>query len=74
MNKTIYTKAYKLVVKKLVIARKSAGLKQSEVANKLKCTQSYVSKSETGQLRLDIIQLKEFAEIYKKDIKYFIED
>jgi len=27
---------------------------------------------ESGQRRIDIIQLKEFAKLYKKDIHYFI--
>jgi len=38
----------------------------------LKKTQSYISKIESGQRRLDIIQLKSFAKIYKKDLEYFI--
>ena len=72
MNKTIYSKAYKKLLARLQKARKEAGYKQREVAEKLKCSQSYVSKSENGQLRLDVVQLNEFAKLYRKDITYFI--
>ena len=69
MAKTIYTKAHRNLVKK---ARKDAGLKQEDVAKKLGRTQSYVSKIEAGQLRLDIVQIKELSKIYKKNPKSFI--
>ncbi|MFA5389300.1 MAG: helix-turn-helix transcriptional regulator [Candidatus Omnitrophota bacterium] len=73
MVKTIYTKTHKSLVKRLVRARKAAKLKQEEVAEKLGKTQSYVSKIESGQCRLDIVQIKELAAVYKKDPKDFIE-
>lgn len=72
MTKTIYTKSHKTLVNKLIKARKKIGLKQAEVAKKLGKTQSYISKIESCQCRIDIIQLKEFAEIYKKNIGHFI--
>lgn len=72
MNKAIYTKTHKTLVEKLKEARKKAGLKQTDVAEKLGKTQSYVSKIESGQCRIDIIQLKELSEIYKKTASYFI--
>ncbi len=72
MNKTIYTKSHSYMVRRLIKARKNAGLKQKEVAKKLGRTQSYISKIEAGQRRIDVIQLKEFAEIYKKRLDYFI--
>jgi len=72
MDKTIYSKPHRHLVKQLVNARKQAGLKQEEVARKLGRTQSYISKIEVGQRRIDIVQLKEFAEIYKKKLDFFI--
>lgn len=72
MVKTIYTKAHKNLVKELIKARKAAGLKQEKVAKKLGKTQSYISKIESGQCRLDIVQIRELAAIYKKDLKDFI--
>jgi len=72
MDKTIYSKPHRRLVKQLVNARKQTGLKQEEVARKLGRTQSYISKIEVGQRRIDIVQLKEFAEIYKKKLDFFI--
>ncbi|MFA4826987.1 MAG: helix-turn-helix transcriptional regulator [Candidatus Shapirobacteria bacterium] len=73
MDKTIFTREHKLLTKLLRQARIDAGLDQIQVAKLLKKTQSYVSKIESGQRRIDIIQLKEFARIYKKNINYFLD-
>lgn len=66
MPKSIYSKEYKNVIKKLKKARFDAGLKQRDVVLKLKKPQSYISKIERGERRVDIIELKELAVIYKK--------
>jgi hypothetical protein len=42
------------------------------IAKKLKRMQSYVSRVEVGEQRLDILELKRFATMYNKDINYFI--
>ena len=72
MDKTIYSKGHKALVGKLIQARNERGLRQGDVARLLGRTQSYVSKIEAGQRRVDIIQLKEFAKIYKKSIDFFV--
>lgn len=72
MSKTIYSKGHKALVEKLIKARKDAGLRQEDAAKLLGRTQSYLSKIEAGQRRVDIIQLKEFAETYKKPVSFFI--
>lgn len=72
MSKSIYSKDYKNVVEKLKKARLDNGLKQSDVAQKLKKPQSYISKIERGERRVDITELKDLAKIYKKDITYFV--
>jgi len=71
MPKSIYSKDYRNIIEKLKKARLDASLKQSEVAQKLKKPQSYISKIERGERRIDIAELKELAKIYKKDITYF---
>ena len=72
MDKTIYTRGHRAIVAKLIRARKEMGLKQEDVSKLLGRTQSFVSKIEAGQRRIDVIQLKEFARIYKKDLSFFI--
>jgi transcriptional regulator with XRE-family HTH domain len=47
----------------LVAKRKKAGLTQNELAEKLSRPQSYVSKYENGERRLDVIEFMEIAEV-----------
>jgi len=72
MTKAIYLKEYKQIAEKLKQARILAGLTQKEVAKKLNKPQSYISKVERGEQRIDIIELKLFAELYKKDLNFFV--
>lgn len=72
MPKSIYSKEYKTVVERLKKARQESGLKQEEVAFRLKKPQSYVSKTERGERRLDVAELKKIADIYGKPLDYFV--
>ncbi|MDD4477317.1 MAG: helix-turn-helix transcriptional regulator [Patescibacteria group bacterium] len=72
MPKTIRTSEYKQVVERLKQARLDVGLTQKEVSDKIKKPQSYVSKVEAGEQRLDILELKLFAKLYSKSLDYFI--
>jgi len=72
MSKAIYSKDHQYIVGQLKKARQEAGLEQEQVAKILKRTQSYISKIESGQRRIDIITLKDFAKVYKKDINFFL--
>ncbi len=72
MSRIIYTKEYKEIIKRLTKARKKASFTQKEVADKLGKPQSYISKIESGERRLDVLELKKFANIYKKDSSYFL--
>jgi len=72
MNKSVYTKDYKEIIERLKTARIEVGLAQQEVADKLGKPQSYISKIESGERRLDVAEIKKFAIVYKKDISFFI--
>lgn len=72
MNKAIYSQTHKDLIGKLKQARIDAVLDQEEVAKLLGKTQSYISKVESGQRRVDIVQLKNFAKIYGKPLGFFI--
>ena len=72
MAKSIYGAEYKKVLENLRKARMEAGLRQEDVAQKLSKPQSYISKIERGERRIDVIELKAFARLYKKSLDYFV--
>jgi len=72
MTRSIRTKEYAYFVERLRKAREEAELTQVQVAKKIKRPQSHISNVESGQQRVDVVELQIFAKIYKKDIKYFI--
>lgn len=56
MAKSVFTSDYENFLVLLVKARKSACLTQMQLAEKLKRPQSFVSKYERGERRLDVIE------------------
>ncbi|OGH84521.1 MAG: hypothetical protein A2261_02745 [Candidatus Magasanikbacteria bacterium RIFOXYA2_FULL_44_8] len=72
MPKTIRTSEYRQIVERLKQARLDVGLTQKQVSEKIKKPQSYVSKVEAGEQRVDVIELKVFSDLYKKGLNYFI--
>lgn len=68
----MHSEDYRQVIKRLKEARLDAGLSQQNVADKLGKPQSYISKIESGERRLDVAEIKKFASIYKKDVSFFI--
>ena len=74
MTRSRQTKEYAYFVERLRKAREEAGLTQIQVAKKLKRPQSHISNVESGQQRVDVVELQFFAKLYSKDIKYFIKN
>jgi transcriptional regulator with XRE-family HTH domain len=58
---------HKLVGECLAKARKTAGLTQAELAGLLKKPQSFVSSFESGQRRIDLLELLRIAHVLKAD-------
>lgn len=63
MGKSIHTAQHEHLCALLIAERKNVGMTQEELAKRLGKHQSYVSKFETGERRLDVI---EFMEVAKK--------
>ncbi len=59
--KTIHTAPYQHFLALLVEARKTSQLTQQELSEKLGRPQSYVSKYERGERRLDVIEFLEVS-------------
>ena len=57
MAKTIRSKGQVALVNALADARDRAGLSQEDLAQRLKCHQSLVARIESGQRRIDVVEL-----------------
>ncbi len=42
------------------------------MARKLRRPQSFVSKCESGERRVDVVELAEFARLYRKPLSFFM--
>lgn len=72
MDKTIYTREYAVLLRLLREARKAAGLTQVDLAKRLRQSQSFVSKIERGDRRLDVIQLRTLCRLYGLSLPQFV--
>ena len=73
MGVSVYSVRYKAFLKRLRQARAEANLTQVEVAQKLNQPQSYVSRCESGERRVDVVELTDFATVYQKTLDYFVD-
>lgn len=58
LEKSLYTSEHRIVTELLREIRLEAGLTQIQLAESLEQSQSFVSKYERGDRRLDIVQLR----------------
>ncbi len=72
MTKSVFSKGYDRFRELLVAARIGAGLTQAEVAARLDRSQSYVSKYEQGERRIDVIEFLEICEAVRFNPEIFI--
>lgn len=72
LKDTEYIRQYKAFLDRLRAAREAAGLRQEQVARSLGKPQSFVSKCESGERRVDFIELLEFSKLYRKPLEFFV--
>jgi len=60
---TISRKRHQVLIGIIIDERKRAGLRQVELAKKLKKTQTWVSRLEQGGRRLDVVEFMRLAEV-----------
>ncbi|MGI8548533.1 MAG: helix-turn-helix domain-containing protein [Gemmatimonadaceae bacterium] len=58
MQKTLFSRDSQIFLRLLREARENARLTQAELAGRLGTTQSFISKCERGERRLDIVELR----------------
>jgi transcriptional regulator with XRE-family HTH domain len=69
---SVYSREYKVFLKLLRQERKKTGLTQIDLAKRLQRTQSFVSKCERGERRLDIIEARRFCRAMGTDLTSFV--
>jgi transcriptional regulator with XRE-family HTH domain len=70
--KSLRSREHRSVIAVLVTARKAAGLTQEQLARRLKRPQSYVSKYETGERRLDVPEFIRISRFLNADPEILI--
>lgn len=62
MEKSIFTRDYAVFLRQLRAEREKAGHTQAELAERLNQTQSFISKCERGERRIDVVELRAFCQ------------
>jgi len=70
--RSIHSAPYQRFLERLRQARQDAGMTQAEVGLRLGVRQSFVSKVESGERRLDPVELAQFAAVYGKPLEWFL--
>jgi transcriptional regulator with XRE-family HTH domain len=72
MEKSTFTREYRILRTLLRDFRLAAKVTQDDLARSIGETQSYVSKCERGERRLDLVQLRVFCEAIGMDLTNFV--
>ena len=73
MEKSIYSAEYQRLCAVLRELRREAGLTQVQLATSLDVPQSFVSKYESGERRLDVIELRHVAQVLGVSLQMVLE-
>ena len=72
-RKSIHHPLHKRLRQLLISARMDLGLTQRDVAEKMNVTHSLIGKIETGDRRLDVVELIEYLKVLNLDIYSILE-
>ena len=72
MQKSQHTKKYRRLLEALRETRKKAGLTQTEVSKRLGSYSTFITKLESGERRVDVIELTELCHIYGVKLQVFL--
>jgi len=70
--KSVHSAGYQRFLERLRQARQDAGMTQAEVGRQIGARQAWVSKVESGERRIDPVELARFAVVYGKPLGWFL--
>lgn len=74
VKKSLNSIEHKIMLEQLYRLRLSSGLRQSDLAEKLDAPQSFISKIESGERRIDLIELRGICVALGSNLQEFIEE
>ena len=63
---------YDRFIDRLILAREEAGLSQRDVSERMGMAHSFLSKCETKERRIDVLEFLQLAELYGKPLQFFL--
>ncbi len=72
MQKSLFSKQHRSLVALLREVRQQANLTQVDIAQRLQATQSFVSKCERGERRLDVLELRAWCKALDMSLAEFL--
>jgi transcriptional regulator with XRE-family HTH domain len=66
--------SYDTLLERLIAAREQAGLTQHEVSARMGRSPNFITKCESGDRSIDVMELFELAKIYEKQVGHFFAD
>jgi transcriptional regulator with XRE-family HTH domain len=72
MEKSIHSGQYAIFLRVFRETRQRAGLNQVELAAMLGRTQSFISKCERGERRIDVVELRSFCKAFGVSLRQFV--
>ena len=72
MEKSLFSQEYRVFLNLLTEARTNACLTQIQLAKRMKVTQSFVSKCERGERRLDLVELRAWCKALGVSFPIFV--
>lgn len=74
MSKSTFSDEYKLLLERVKQARQNSGMTQKEAAAKFGRNQSFISKIESGERRIDVVELGQLMRIYSATADMMLSD
>lgn len=68
-----YDPRYTRLRQRLREARRRAGLTQDEAGRALGTSQQFINRCEAGDRRVDVLELLDFARLYRTSVEWFLD-
>lgn len=74
MSKSIHQQDYALFLQHLRDSREQSGLTQEQIAAEMGVTQTFISKCERGERRMDLLEVRDYCKAMRVPFEKFVAD